>query len=121
MDIQLKLFDLIEYKPATMRFLKSTFKLFSDKPEYLQEVYGRSDKPPTTSIKTHNYNWYYWRAYALKRDNGICQGSKCGKPANEVHHILPKSRGGSDHPDNLISLCTSCHCEVDAWRSGWFS
>lgn len=117
MDIQLKLFDLIEYKPATMRFLKSTFKLFSDKPEYLQEVYGRSDKPPTTSIKTHNYNWYYWRAYALKRDGGICR--ECGAPANEVHHILAKSKGGSDHPDNLISLCSACHCAIDAWRLVW--
>ncbi len=27
----------------------------------------------------------------------------------EVHHILPRSKGGSDHPGNLKTLCPSCH------------
>jgi cytochrome c553 len=27
----------------------------------------------------------------------------------EVHHIVPRSRGGSDHPGNLKTLCPSCH------------
>lgn len=29
-----------------------------------------------------------------------------------VHHILPKSWGGSDHPDNEILLCPSTHDNV---------
>ena len=27
----------------------------------------------------------------------------------EVDHILPKSRGGTDHPDNLQLLCSGCN------------
>jgi len=27
----------------------------------------------------------------------------------EVHHIIPRSRGGSDHPGNLKTLCPRCH------------
>ena len=27
----------------------------------------------------------------------------------EIHHIIPKSRGGSDDECNLIKLCTECH------------
>jgi len=27
----------------------------------------------------------------------------------EIHHIIPKSRGGSDDDRNLIRLCTKCH------------
>jgi 5-methylcytosine-specific restriction endonuclease McrA len=27
----------------------------------------------------------------------------------EVDHILPRSRGGSDKPDNLQTLCAECH------------
>jgi len=27
----------------------------------------------------------------------------------EVHHIIPRSRGGSDHPANLKTLCPKCH------------
>ena len=28
---------------------------------------------------------------------------------DEVHHILPVSRGGTNSPDNLKALCRSCH------------
>jgi len=28
----------------------------------------------------------------------------------QTHHIVPKSAGGTDHPDNLITLCFPCHC-----------
>jgi len=27
----------------------------------------------------------------------------------EVHHIIPRSKGGSDHPGNLKTLCPDCH------------
>jgi hypothetical protein len=35
----------------------------------------------------------------------------CGKDKKEmhVHHIIYRSNGGSDRPDNLICLCKSCH------------
>ena len=60
--------------------------------------------------------------YIVWRDNLTCQD--CGKflaiqnefgvyiPAEngaEVHHILPVSQGGTDNPNNLITLCKDCH------------
>jgi len=27
----------------------------------------------------------------------------------EVHHIIPRSKQGSDHPGNLMTLCPACH------------
>lgn len=38
----------------------------------------------------------------------------CGKYGNKknpitVHHVVPKDRGGSDHPSNLMLLCKSCN------------
>jgi 5-methylcytosine-specific restriction protein A len=27
----------------------------------------------------------------------------------EVHHIIPRGDGGSDHPGNLKTLCPPCH------------
>jgi len=27
----------------------------------------------------------------------------------EVHHIIPRCKGGTDHPYNLITLCEKCH------------
>lgn len=50
------------------------------------------------------------RALVLKRDNWICV--KCGKDKNlHVHHILPKSIGGTNGPGNLITLCGWCHAQ----------
>ena len=33
----------------------------------------------------------------------------CAYPITEQHHILPRSMGGSDDPENLIALCPNHH------------
>ena len=33
-------------------------------------------------------------------------------PVEEVHHILPVSRGGTHDERNLMSLCKSCHNKI---------
>ena len=33
-------------------------------------------------------------------------------PMEEVHHILPVNRGGSNDWSNLMSLCHSCHEKI---------
>lgn len=41
----------------------------------------------------------------------------CGNEAREVlelHHIVPRSAGGTDSPGNLIPLCANCHRKVHA-------
>lgn len=39
---------------------------------------------------------------------------KVGKcvPVDEVHHIVPLSRGGTNDESNLMSLCRSCHNKI---------
>ena len=75
----------------------------------------------TLKWSTRNTNTY--RENLLRRDNYTCQ--KCGTPhmmINEhgikipvsdgnlqVHHIVPRAKGGSDNPDNLITWCKKCH------------
>jgi hypothetical protein len=50
--------------------------------------------------------------YVLCRDRHKCQ--LCGKDKGtlHVHHVLWASQGGSDSPENLITLCTKCHDRV---------
>ena len=43
----------------------------------------------------------------LERDEHICQ--YCGKKANTVDHVIPKSRGGSAAPNNLVAACLACN------------
>lgn len=56
-----------------------------------------------------------YREAILKRDKHICQA--CGKRKHrmnlEVHHIIPRAQGGSNHPCNLVTLCLQCHDHED--------
>ena len=56
------------------------------------------------------YGFENVKAYVLSRDAYKCQ---CGQKACvfklEVHHIKYRSQGGSDTPDNLITLCSKHH------------
>lgn len=62
--------------------------------------------------RTYPDNWAVLRVKVLERDSYRCR--KCGANLRgvfyrEVHHILPLSKGGSNHMSNLISLCSKCH------------
>jgi len=49
-------------------------------------------------------DWVKRRAIVLKRDGHRCV--ECGKPANQVDHII----AGDDHSfENLRALCRECH------------
>ncbi len=53
------------------------------------------------------------REYVLHRDNHTCQSCK-GKskdPVLETHHLVSRQVGG-DSPDNLLTLCDTCHKKV---------
>lgn len=56
--------------------------------------------------------WRNIRLAVLQRDHYRCQ--QCGRPANHVDHVIPKARGGTDHPSNLQALCASCNLEKGA-------
>lgn len=45
----------------------------------------------------------------LKKDENSC--AMCGIKTNylDIHHIIPKSIGGTDEEDNLILLCNNCN------------
>jgi 5-methylcytosine-specific restriction protein A len=38
--------------------------------------------------------------------------------AQEVHHIIPLSQGGTHDEANLMALCTSCHSVITAREGG---
>jgi hypothetical protein len=43
------------------------------------------------------------------RDRHFCQVPGCSRAAVHAHHIKLRSQGGSDDPENLISLCAAHH------------
>jgi hypothetical protein len=59
------------------------------------------------------------------RDGEQCQ--VCGDRRGDLycvphtHHIIPRSRGGPDNQENLITLCDLCHAVVTRrWHKPWF-
>ena len=58
--------------------------------------------------------WENLKAYAKWRDGGKCR--VCGKTPRkdssvrlEVHHIVRRADGGTDTPENVVTLCRECH------------
>lgn len=45
------------------------------------------------------------------------QCCNCGKAAAHMHHIVPRSKGGSDRPSNLAPMCNDCHALVHGIRA----
>jgi 5-methylcytosine-specific restriction endonuclease McrA len=47
------------------------------------------------------------RRGVLRRDAHRC--GYCGKSANTIDHVIPKSRGGQDSWENLVACCLRCN------------
>lgn len=60
-----------------------------------------------------------FRAIVLQRAGGSCERCtvKHGRRLH-AHHRIPRSRGGSDHPDNGAALCRRCHRAVHDHTAG---
>ena len=74
-------------------------------------------KHPWLYQKGLKFGYYNTKQFILSRDNYVCQYCK-GKskdPKLQVHHIIPRNQGGSDRPDNLLTLCKTHH---KAWHAG---
>lgn len=63
-----------------------------------------------TGTETYPAEWQQLRQTILQRDNFTCQEKDgyCSGPL-QIHHILELSKGGSNDPDNLITLCKYHH------------
>ena len=77
----------------------------------------RSERP--------SHSWKTIRKKVLKRDHNTCQGCGC-KYKLEVHHIDGSGSNKSidktnNKMSNLITLCHTCHMEVEIERVGSFS
>ena len=56
------------------------------------------------------FGFYNTRYFVFARDNYTCQ--VCKKSKDKIlrtHHVIYKSKGGSDRVDNLATVCTDCH------------
>ena len=83
----------------------------------LTEPPVRTDLGDIPNYRTHRHRLY-------GEQEGVCAGCDTHFPFRvmDVDHILPRSRGGNDHPDNLQLLCSGCNRSKGAktmaeWRA----
>jgi len=62
--------------------------------------------------------YYDVRYFVFARDNYTCQVCKKKNKILHTHHIVYKSKGGTDRADNLITVCSDCHTSVNHKEGG---
>ncbi len=62
--------------------------------------------------------YYDVRYFVFARDNYTCQVCKKLNKILHTHHLVYKSKGGSDRADNLITVCTDCHSSENHKEGG---
>ena len=70
----------------------------------LTEAPKRTDLGDLPNYRTHRHRLY-------GEQEGVCVGCETHFPFRvmDADHILPQSKGGTDHPDNLQLLCSGCN------------
>jgi len=67
----------------------------------------------------HSINKHHWTTtqarYIFNRDGGIC--IFCGRPASEIHHVLPVRNGGKAVTSNGVCACHACNMYIVAHPS----
>ena len=76
----------------------------------LYDLTHRTDIPRRTDVgKLPNYRTQKHTLFG--QQEGVCNGCKIAFPFRNftVDHVMPRVRGGTDHPDNLQLLCGACN------------
>lgn len=86
---------------------------FFNRPELL-EAEARTD-----DIKNLLYKHYILKCKLFNRDSFMCQNKDCKSPNNKLtqHHITARKEGGADTLDNSLTLCLTCHNQLNKGKS----
>ena len=74
----------------------------------------------SASERGYGAEWKKQRARIMLRDKRLCQPclrKALTTVANEVDHIIPRARGGTEDDSNLQAICIPCH-KVKTAREG---
>jgi 5-methylcytosine-specific restriction protein A len=87
---------------------------------YCEKHKAEAAKEYNTYERAPNHNKKYGREWKRIRDKYVKKHPLCERclkegritPVEEVHHILPVNRGGTNAESNLMSVCRSCHNKI---------
>ena len=98
-DISEKAAELVR-----MRGRKETTLLHNFRAIHRTDIPRRTDLEEIPNYRTHKH-------VLFGRQEGKCNGCQTEFPFRifEVDHVIPRSRGGTDHEENLQLLCSHCN------------
>lgn len=94
------------------KFIESILPISKWKVETASFDIHKITNPKATKLDYQNgrqKDFYNVKAFVLNQDNYQCQKCNGKKERLHVHHIIFKSKSGTNEPDNLITLCETCH------------
>ena len=97
----------IDLSPMAAKLVKSRLRkelgMFYDV-QHRHDIPRRTDLGELPNYKTHRHTLY-------GRQEGICAGCRVMFPFRNmtVDHVVPQSKSGSDHLENLQLLCSACN------------
>ena len=97
----------IDLSPLAARLVRN--RIQTEGPLYYDLVH-RTDIPRRTDVgRVPPYRTQKHTLFGLQE--GICNGCRIAFPFRNftVDHVIPRSRGGTDHVDNLQLLCAACN------------
>ncbi len=98
-DLSEKAAELVQLRAVKEREIGGLFRIThrTDQPR-------RTDQGKLVPYRTH-------RQTLFGKQKGHCTGCRFAFPFHSFHidHIVPRSKGGTDHPDNLQLLCGACN------------
>ena len=100
----------IDISPKAVELVNIRLQEFMGDLFHSQLVTARTDIPHRTDIDAPIH--YRKNKHVLfGRQEGQCNGCQTEFPFRifEVDHVIPRSRGGTDHLDNLQLLCSHCN------------
>lgn len=102
---------------GTINKIKQILPIISTIVEIANFDIQKIENPEITGKEYQQGNLYEYgniRSYVFARDNYTCAICKKKDGILETHHTIQRSDGGTDRPDNLITLHEQCHKDFHA-------
>ena len=94
----------LKYRSRANKYKRLYEETIKPKPE----IPHKHTSPAAIKAQSEHDRYLMIRSQILLRDHFRCRECNYYKHL-EVHHIIPRSKGGTDDPANLITLCQRCH------------
>lgn len=103
---------VVPARRAVVLVLKEKAEVLATNGQVFRSAHVRMDAPSVLRLRRfvrvpHRHEAPLSRRAVFARDGWTCQ--YCGAPAENLDHVIPRSRGGTHTWDNVVASCRRCN------------